>query len=336
MIDRVRGCLAIKKAVDPKIDRGQWYELKRTHLENNLTTSRPDLSIPNQGWKVSPPFNIPQMFNYGHIYLYLVESISDLGIRNVSDEEDDGLESGFASTAKPLKKGMNLAKSGFVENIQDNLINDSYYLCAHVHHSMKSDLPLNVFIALSCISGSIKFGTCNCRASALGRCAHIAALLLHLNEFVSANGYEVNVPSTSRPCAWNAGKKRNKTPKAVHQSAYKSCKFSNDRIISWDPRPAELCGKVGKKEINMFLEDLSRISAQSKEISMWELSLKRQYDDFQLTEERKQMLQNLTVILEQSLFGYNEVEPKELQGTKSQSMSWIWFSERQFRITASK
>ena len=45
----------------------------------------------------------------------------------------------------------------------------------------------------------------------------------------------------------------------------------------------------------MFLEDLSRISAQSKEISMWELSLKRQYDDFQLTEERKQMLQNLTV-----------------------------------------
>ena len=146
------------------------------------------------------------MFNYGHIYLYLVESISDLEIGNVNDEEDGGLESGFASTAKPLRKGMNLVKSGFIENIQDNLINEIYYLRCHVHHSMKSDLPLNVAIALSCISGSIKFGTCNCRASALGRCAHIAALLLQLNEFISANGYDVNAPSTSRPCTWNAGK----------------------------------------------------------------------------------------------------------------------------------
>ena len=95
------------------------------------------------------------MFNYGHIYLYLVESISDLEIGNVNDEEDGGLESGFASTAKPLRKGMNLVKSGFIENIQDNLINEIYYLRGHVHHSMKSDLPLNVAIALSCISGSI-------------------------------------------------------------------------------------------------------------------------------------------------------------------------------------
>lgn len=54
------------------------------------------------------------MFNYGHIYRYLVESIADVGI-DCSDEEDHCTQSGFASTAKPLRKGMNLVKSGFVE-----------------------------------------------------------------------------------------------------------------------------------------------------------------------------------------------------------------------------
>ena len=68
LIDRVRGCIAMKKAVNPKIDHGKWYELRVTRLGNNLTTSRPHQSIPNQGWKVFPSFNIPQMFNYGHIY----------------------------------------------------------------------------------------------------------------------------------------------------------------------------------------------------------------------------------------------------------------------------
>eukprot|EP00794_Sanderia_malayensis_P010597 gene10597-11718_t len=195
LIDRVRGCISINKAVDPKVDDGKWYELKRERLENNLTSVKLDKSIiPNKGWKVFPSCNIPRMFNYGHIYLYLVESVADFAMGSFTDENDDNQDSGFATTAKPLRKGMNLVKSGFVENIQDNLENDSYHLRAHVHHSMKSDPPLNVAIALSCISGSIKSASCNCRASALGRCAHIAALLLHLNEFVTANGYEVQGP----------------------------------------------------------------------------------------------------------------------------------------------
>ena len=276
------------------------------------------------------------MFNYGHIYLYLVESISSFGIGNESDDEDGDLGSGFTSTTKPLRKGINLVKAEFVENIHDNMTNDTYYLRAHVHHSMKSDPPLNVVIAISCISGSIKFGRCSCRASALGRCSHIAALLLHLNEFVTANGYDIDTPSTSKPCSWNTGKKRKKDPKAVYESVCKSFKFSNDRIISWDPRPAKFQGTVGKQETNMFLRDLSKISCKSNEISMWELSLKIQYDDFTLTEERKQTLHNLTTLLEQSLSGFNENEPKELEGTRSQIMSHKWVSERQFRITASR
>lgn len=146
----------------------------------------------------------------------------------------------------------------------------------------------------------------------------------------------MKVPSTSRPCTWNAGKKRRKNPNALHKCAYKSSNFSSDRIIGWDPRPAELHGKLGTREVNMFWEDLSRVSAQSKAMSMWELSLVKQYDDFRLTEERKQLLQKLTALFEQSLVGYSEAEPKEIEGTIGQNMSFKWFSERRFRITASK
>ena len=42
-------------------------------------------------------------------------------------------------TAKPLRKFRELAKSGFVEDVQDKLVEDSgeYAARAHVQHTMK-------------------------------------------------------------------------------------------------------------------------------------------------------------------------------------------------------
>ena len=145
--------------------------------------------------------------------------------------------------------------------------------------------PLTVETALSCLSGSVRFGRCDCKASALGRCVHVAAVLLSLNEFLKTYDQTLVIPSTSKPCTWNVGKKRHKDPQAIHEGAYKSCKFSSRRIITWDPRPTELRGKMGMKETNAFLKDLREISSKTNQVSMWELSIPVMYEEYAFLEE---------------------------------------------------
>jgi len=61
-------------------------------------------------WKAFPSLDIPEMFNYGHAYHYLVESISQFGSDNYSDSEEDSDNdwSGYTTTAKLLRKGRKL------------------------------------------------------------------------------------------------------------------------------------------------------------------------------------------------------------------------------------
>ena len=125
---------------------------------------------------------------------------------------------GDTVTAKPLKKGRALLESGFIESIQDSMSpKGGYVLRAHVHHSIKNLLLLNVTGIISSTSGNLKNCTCSCKASASGRCAHVSALLLHLDEYVKSNGCVVQSPSTSKPCEWNKGEKRQKNPKPLHK-----------------------------------------------------------------------------------------------------------------------
>ena len=127
------------------------------------------------------------MFNYGHVYHYLIETVQNECID--SDNEELGCDHDTV-TAKPLKKGRNLLESNFVENVQDNsLPNGDYVFRAHVHHSMKKLLPLNVSVVLSGASGNIKNYSCSCKASEYNRCAHVTALLLYLDDFVKNNGH---------------------------------------------------------------------------------------------------------------------------------------------------
>ena len=158
------------------------------------------------GWRLFPSKNIPPNFNYGHVYFYLVESVaSTANIIDTSDCDDDQYNTCDTVTAKPLKKGRNLLKSGFIENLQDNFdeLKQEFYVRAHVQYSMNNMLPLNVFVVISNVSGYVKSAECDCKASALGRCAHIAAILLNLSDL----GSDTVQPSTSRPCTWNEGKK---------------------------------------------------------------------------------------------------------------------------------
>ena len=136
LVERVSLSVGIIK-VDPKIDGGKWFELKKGGV-----TKDTDVTLPIDGARNFPSRNIPSMFNCGHLYFYLVESIQP----NHQDSDTEDISTDTV-TARPLKKGQNLFASNFVENVQDNLLpNGDYLLRSHVHHSMKKLVPLNVTV----------------------------------------------------------------------------------------------------------------------------------------------------------------------------------------------
>ena len=93
------------------------------------------------------------MFNYGHVYHHLVESTIGLSCYRSNEDADDSSDGednlSDTLTEKPLKKGRNLLKSGFVEDVQDNENDKSFFLRAHVQHSMKKDYPLSTKVVIS-------------------------------------------------------------------------------------------------------------------------------------------------------------------------------------------
>ena len=195
LVERVRHSIGKIKA-DPKIDGGKWYNLKNNRDSNIIRDQTCfHVSVPQNGWQVFPSRNMPSMFNYGHVYFYLVESVVNMNLP--SDARTDG-EDFVDCTAKPLKKGRTLLNNGFVENVQDNTTNSGdYVLRGHVHHSMKNLLPLSVTMVISGCSGNIKKALCTCKASSFDRCAHLSALLVYLSDYVSTHSNTVQCPSTS-------------------------------------------------------------------------------------------------------------------------------------------
>ena len=156
--------------LDPKVDNGVWYQQKLDTI-NKSERLQSNVTVLKDEWRKFPSRNLPRNFNYGHVFHYLVESVSDLyvdvsdSVAKESDDEDECSESEGTATSKPLKKRVYLLKSGFVHDSEDNMdINGQYYIIrAHVHHSMKAQLPLNAEVYISNISGYVKSGKCDCR-----------------------------------------------------------------------------------------------------------------------------------------------------------------------------
>ena len=252
--EKARGCMALKLPVDPGVDGGKWYELKKkggnlVSASSAAKDSSSAANTPSDGWTAFPSVDIPEMFNYGNSYHYLIESIAEFGITYDYDSDkeiDSDDDSGYTTTEKPLRKGRKLIESEFVVDLQDNSNDIYYFLRAHVHHSMKNEYPLNASVVLSKASGFVVKASCDCRSRALNRCTHIAAVLLTLVDYTKANGHRVTISSTSKPCVWNRGKKRAKDPQPVHKAKYKSRKLSDGRVCDWDPRPKEHRGEVTK------------------------------------------------------------------------------------------
>lgn len=336
LITRVTDCIKAGShhILDVSIDDGKWFAVK-VHRENsNVQFTSEFVSVPllpKTGWHAFPSKDIPCLFNYGHIYFYALESIRTISNEQTNDENDEGLGH---MTDKPLKNGRKYVDSDFVHDVADAKTESHYFIRCHVWPSMRSDLPHNVLVILSVISGAVIHASCEpCKVSALGRCSHVVALLLFLLDHIKKYGSTVSTPCTSQECSWNKGKKRTKDPRRLSDTQYPTkMKKSKLPLADFDPRPIPY-RQVNASHINNFIINLQKISSTVNSISMWETQLSLEYSDYELDEEREMSLHQQTQQLIQNL-----TLPKlmEIPGTRDQSGSEKWFCERWLRLTASK
>ena len=171
-----------------------------------------------------------------------------------------------------------------MHDMMDTVNTDHYLVRAHVWPSMRTELPHNVMVIISVNSGAVLHAFCEpCRASSLGRCSHVVAVLLPVLDFVQKHGPVLAQPCTSQECSWNKGKKRDKNPRRVSHVKYPSKKKSKKQVtlpvIDFDPRPTKY-REVNAQHINKFLSNIQALSqAEGRGISMWETQLRFTYND---------------------------------------------------------
>lgn len=226
-------------------------------------------------------------------------------------------------TDKPMKNGRKYVDSGFVHDMMDTGTSQHYFVRAHVWPSMKMDLPHNVVIVLSVNSGAVIHTSCEpCRASSLGRCSHVVAVLFSILDHVTKHGALISKPCTSKECSWNKGKKRNKDPRRLSGAKYPSKrKESSMPVIDFDPRPVQY-RQVTSAQINRFVINLQSLS-QNSEPSMWETQLKITYENYDLGDPST-LHQKVNILCE----NLTTAHLMEIPGTEGQSNSERWFSER--------
>ena len=196
-------------------------------------------------------------------------------------------------TGRPLKNGRKYVNLCFVHDLMDMIDSDQYFVRAHVWPLMGTKLPHNVVVVTSLNSGTVLHVSYEpCRASSLGHCSHVVAVLFSVLDCVQNHGPVITQPCTSQECSWNKGKKRNKNPKRVNDAKYpsKRAKQSTLSVTEFDPRPAKY-REVKTKHINNLLNNIQLLSqVEGREICMWETQLKFTYNDYSLDCERSRVL----------------------------------------------
>ena len=209
---------------------------------------------------------------------------------------------------------------------------ERYFVRAHVWRSMRTEFPHNVIVVISVNSGAVLHALCEpCRASSLGRCSHVVAVLFSVLDYVKKHGPVLAKPCTSEECSWNKGRKRNKNPGRISKAKYnRKKKLATLHVIDFDPQPVKY-REVTLIHVNGFLSALQALSKENEGISMWETQLQLTYKDYNLKRER------VEVLLEKVSALHENLKPEalmEIPGTQSRSEKW--FSERWCRPTASK
>ena len=157
-------------------------------------------------------------------------------------------------TAKPLQRGLRYFTSGHVKDIQDS--DDFYLLNCKVQSSYKHLINYNVTCIVAFKTGFIRDTSCECTASAMGRCSHVAGLLYAILDF--KKNFESNtVTCTGEQMKWNMGRKKNKNPKALHEAQYDSFKRkSSNSSYNFDPRPPSLRQPPSQQKLKDYIKAL--------------------------------------------------------------------------------
>ena len=118
LIDRVNDCTSINMPVDEKVDGGKWYKMKEQKIlnENFSSSTVIGISIPASGWLTLSKEAIPVWFNKGHIYHYL----GDYSCFTYNEYESSHEDSEALTVERTFRKGKELVKSRFVDNVQGN------------------------------------------------------------------------------------------------------------------------------------------------------------------------------------------------------------------------
>jgi len=346
---RVQSAIANGAEIDVSIDGGIWYDekVKQRRLLLSVPTSSRAPYVPITGWKpiASSKQMPPAMFNEGHIYHYIIEqaeqtaSVTD---SEASGEDDDAADS---ATAKPLRRGRTYFSSGHVQDlfVCDTVsTGDYFFLKGRVRQSM-GDGMYNVTMTLSLNSGFIVDATCDCKASALGRCSHVTGVMFALIDF-KANGSSC----TSQKCEWNVGRKRGNQPSKVQDANYNTkAKRKPSALKAFDPRPEEFRkNDISSDESNNFISSLALSGSHN---AMWLSVIPFHYSDYDYSDDDYLLLKQKVSIINTELHPVNKcsnivdckhfvacsvVTNSALQIVDSQSCD-SWFAERYIRITAS-
>ena len=144
---RCNECASATK-IDPSIDGGKWNDKKKKEAVKDTKDNHP--TIPIFGWKQFDASTLPPLFNYGNIYHWLVESVTEMMMTELDDNDSDEDEVNCATTVKSLKRGQTYVDSNFVREVKIKSSNDNsvgkVYLKCSCDASMKGDVIHTVTI----------------------------------------------------------------------------------------------------------------------------------------------------------------------------------------------
>ena len=250
---------------------------------------------------------------------------------SVSNSAENGVQ-----TSKPLDRGMIYFTSGHVQNIQDHCINNYYFLKASVMASFQLSHFYNVTVTLSQHTGFIVDTSCDCVASSMGRCSHVAGTLLALLDFIKKFGYEPQSASvTSLPCLWNRGRQSKKSPKRIFEANYSVNEKKVKSLISFNPIPKSVSLDL-KSETNKLVTAFNNNNLSNR---MFNTLCNYRYGDYLVEDDRKailcQLRRDFLKALMPPLKGEKKIDkfPKQITETL---VTREWIKERQLRITASE